>query len=69
MDTKSISFSLTEAMEQLGMEIGCVTATDSSFVAGYMATQTEEAKALFAEFELKRQHRLAETLRQRLQSA
>lgn len=69
MDIKSISFSLTEAMENLGMEIGSLTATDSSFVAGYMATQTEEARALFKEFEVKRQHRLAETLRQRLQSA
>jgi hypothetical protein len=67
MDIKSFSFD--SFMEQLGMEAGCVTATDSSFVAGYAATQTEEAKALFREFEVARQQRLAEMLRRRLQSA
>lgn len=64
MDIKSFSFS--SFMENLGLEVGSVTATDSSFVAGYAATQTEEARTLFAEFERARQQRLAQTLRNRL---
>jgi hypothetical protein len=62
------SFNFHSFMENLGMSVGAVYQTDSSFVAGYAATQTKQAYDLFAEYEAKRQVRLAETLKARYSS-
>jgi len=58
--------SFDEIMESIGIEVGIATSTEFSVVAGYRATQTEQAKEQFAKFEAARQTRLAKQLADRL---